>query len=779
MPQATIDKLKKSDSDWKKVVFILIFLGLAGYISMKQLDTPSVIPASAEETMFSSERAFRHYQVIGKKPRPVGSEEIKNIRDYIIGEVKKIGYHPEVQDTVFQGTYAWSRSRIAKLENIIVKVPGSQSSKAILVVGHYDSVFAGPGAGDNGISIVSMLEILRALKSQPPLKNDIIFLFSDAEEIGLMGAQAFLYKHPYAQDVGFVINSDAGGGKPAGPSLLIETGNFNPLVMAEFSRTGSGIFSSSLTSYVWQKMPNSSDFSIFQKAGIPGFNLMYIGDWVYYHLPSDNIGRVDPESIQHHGSGILALINHFGAKNLNDYQKNPDQEASVYFSVFGHTIHYSNAFALPITIFITLAIIILLAVAKRKKEIQFKNIIYGFIYSILTLVISSGLAYLAWEFIKKILHPLYRAFPINPYNRDLYICGFLFFSLFIFILMSSWIIKKISIKNLYFGSIILLLALLAGFTLYMLPGTYFLAIPLLFAIIQGTLYFIPWGKRGSWLHTIITAILSLPAFIIILPMAYMIIKYTRFSMMFVFPVILFLLFIFLLPFIEVLLYNRKKLLLIFCGLMCLLLFTTASLKSGFSKDKLLVNGIWHIQDCAEKESFWAGRKKPYDNWTRQFLKPPFQLTQAGEIFFYRVFKSPAPYLSLPGPEVQAIDNLEQKEQSNGKPIGLEFQIFANSPSSEMIIMKLLKDECQELFVNDTKVDTNRLGNNNLFLFIYGFGTKPVELKIIPRDKNIIRLVLIVKSHFLPEVPGIKKRENFMISRGDAAFIIKTFSLPIK
>jgi len=41
-------------------------------------------------------------------------------------------------------------------------------------------------------------------------------------EIGLQGSIAFANEHPWAKDVGLVINLDAGG--PSGPAYLAETG---------------------------------------------------------------------------------------------------------------------------------------------------------------------------------------------------------------------------------------------------------------------------------------------------------------------------------------------------------------------------------------------------------------------------------------------------------------------------------------------------------------------------------------------------------------------------
>jgi Zn-dependent M28 family amino/carboxypeptidase len=46
--------------------------------------------------------------------------------------------------------------------NILVKVPGSEQddSNAVLFSAHYDSVSSAPGATDNGIGLVAMMQLL-------------------------------------------------------------------------------------------------------------------------------------------------------------------------------------------------------------------------------------------------------------------------------------------------------------------------------------------------------------------------------------------------------------------------------------------------------------------------------------------------------------------------------------------------------------------------------------------------------------------------------------------
>src|SRR5262249_8235602 len=152
---------------------------------------------------------------------PVGSPEHASVLDYIVGEARTIGL-----DTEVQRTSGFRRSRTgqvqgAAVENIVARLPGKNNTRAVLLAGHYDSVATGPGASDDGSAVATMLETARALKAGPPLGNDLIFLFTDAEEVGLLGAQAFVTENPAVKNVGVVFNLEARGNE--GATLMFET----------------------------------------------------------------------------------------------------------------------------------------------------------------------------------------------------------------------------------------------------------------------------------------------------------------------------------------------------------------------------------------------------------------------------------------------------------------------------------------------------------------------------------------------------------------------------
>src|SRR5690606_39231039 len=112
--------------------------------------------------------------------------------------------------------------------------------------------------------VATILEGVRAfLESGERPKNDIIILFSDAEELGLNGADLFVREHPWAKEVGLVLNFEARGS--GGPSyMLIETNRGNAKLIEGFSRAGVQYpVANSLVYSVYKMLPNDTDLTVF------------------------------------------------------------------------------------------------------------------------------------------------------------------------------------------------------------------------------------------------------------------------------------------------------------------------------------------------------------------------------------------------------------------------------------------------------------------------------------------------------------------------------------
>jgi Zn-dependent M28 family amino/carboxypeptidase len=68
----------------------------------------------------------------------------------------------------------------------VLKGMGGQN-ESLLISSHFDSTPVSHGATDDGIGASAMLSTIKALLVSPTLEKDIVFLFNNAEEPGLLG----------------------------------------------------------------------------------------------------------------------------------------------------------------------------------------------------------------------------------------------------------------------------------------------------------------------------------------------------------------------------------------------------------------------------------------------------------------------------------------------------------------------------------------------------------------------------------------------------------------
>ena len=166
-----------------------------------------------------------------------------------------------------------------------------------------------PARPTTASGVAALLETARALRSGPPPRNDVIFLFTDGEERGLLGAQAFLRDDPWAYAAGVVLNFDSPGS--SSPALMYETSPGNGLLVSHYLAAGHA-YGSSLMYEVSRRQPVVSDFRPFVARGIPGMTFGMLDGPAYDHTAYDSIGSFSEAGLQHEGDTALALARRFG-----------------------------------------------------------------------------------------------------------------------------------------------------------------------------------------------------------------------------------------------------------------------------------------------------------------------------------------------------------------------------------------------------------------------------------------------------------------------------------
>jgi hypothetical protein len=479
------------------------FLCAAIAFTLHRMNPPPAVAAGTPATEFASARALEHLRMIAQRPHPVGSAEHQAVFEYLVREVSRLHGPPEIQTApgVSEGGAAGT-----PLQNILLRLEGSEpGGRALALIAHYDTVPSSPGASDDGSGVVTLLETLRALKAGPPLKNDVIFLFTDGEELGLLGAKAFVAEHAWAKDVGLALNFEARGSR--GPAFMFETSESNGRLIAEFARAAPHPFSNSLMGVFYKMLGNDTDLSVFKRGGVAGLNFAYVGGGAHYHGPQDDIASIDERSVQHHGAYALSLARHFGALDLRNVEA-PDV---IHFDVLGHKVFsYPQAWNRPLTITLLLLAAGVFFLGLRTGRLSFPGLVRGALLFFLSLVCALIAAPLLWNLVKTL-------FRVPGAGRFSVYFLFSLMAVTVAVVLTTYVLagRRMSVAGLGAGALLALTLLAAAANLALPGGSFLLTWPLLFSLIPlGASFLFKEPYDSSWWYLILLAACSLPGVVL-------------------------------------------------------------------------------------------------------------------------------------------------------------------------------------------------------------------------------------------------------------------------
>jgi len=368
---------------------VVVLVAALVMIGITPFGAPRPAPVGSALTGFSAGRAMVVLRQIAAAPRPIGSRRAAEVRRTIVERLSALGLAPHVQTA---DVVSAENGRVAgTVRNVVARWPGTAPSRTVLLVCHYDSVPVAPGAADDGGGVAALLETARALAAGPRPRNDVVFLFTDGEERGLLGARAFLRDDPWAYGVGIVLNFDSPGS--SSPALMYQTSRGNGRLVSELLRAAPHPYTSSLMYEVSRRVPVESDFRPFAAAGVPGMNFGALDGPARDHTGYDSLAVFDPASLQHEGETALALARHFGSLDLWDLHR-PDL---VYFNVVGSgAVSYRRGLVLP---FVGLAAALFgaaVAVAVRRRLLTLQGLGLSLLGTAAALAVALLVMVIAW-----------------------------------------------------------------------------------------------------------------------------------------------------------------------------------------------------------------------------------------------------------------------------------------------------------------------------------------------------------------------------------------------
>lgn len=754
-------------------LFALLAPVLFGLLSLYQSRPPDAVPTDAPLTNFSSGRAMKHLRLVARNQHPIGSFEHGQVRAYILNELKGLGVDAQVQTTTAINRDMGTPLVAGTINNILARLKGMGDGKAVLLASHYDSVTTGPGAADDGAAVAGLLETLRALKSSAPLKNDVIALFTDGEEAGLLGARAFAGEHPWAKDVGLALNFEARGN--GGPVWMFETSGQNGRLIEGFSHSARPAFANSLSYEIYRLLPNDTDFTVLKKAGIEGMNFAFINGVTHYHTALDSVDNIDERSLQHHGDYALSLARHFGNRPLGG-QRKPD---AIYFDALGLAFfHYPSSWVLPVIAFVTLLYIGIVRLGLRRKQLDIKGLVLGAVLFFLYLVVCPAVVAIVWLLIKN-LHAEYKWFPHgDTYNSSLYLTGFVAGAVAVASLIYTWFQKKTRMQNLALGGLFWWVVFLLS-TSFFLPGaSYLFTWPLLFCLMAFGVVFAPAGADCSSLRSMYVFSLSAaPAIILFVPLVYFVFIALTVNLSWAVILLGAPLLAPLIPYLHFVRAGSAWIAPVILAALSLTLFVAAGFTAGFDVKRPKPTNLFYCLNADTKEAFWASANQEVDEWTSQFFPEGaarIAITEYLPLSPWRFLTGPAEAAALPPPEVSV---LEERRDGDFRTLRLRVHSPRQSP---FIILHIGQDaEAKVREINGKRLDSDdapekgkpgyslqrsRSGDNQTVLYYYGLPPEGIALTLEAKSSRPLRLRAIDQSSGLPQLRSgsFRPRPDYMM-----------------
>lgn len=270
---------------------------------------------------FDGERAFAHVRkLVEFGPRPAGSEALKRARDYIKGELKSYGLRVTADE--FRAKTPAGEQRMA---NVSGEIKGA-GEDFVVIASHYDTKlykeFRFVGANDGGSSTGALLEIARALSSQPRGAVGYRFVFFDGEEATCADWDE--------------CKNDGSPDNTYGSRRYVERlrgrgelKNLRALVLLDmmgYEKLNLGRDTMStpwLVDVVWKTAAElgysrefashpenvgGDDHEPFLDAGVPSLDIIQLNSYPFWHRPEDTLDKLSARSLRAVGEVVLASL---------------------------------------------------------------------------------------------------------------------------------------------------------------------------------------------------------------------------------------------------------------------------------------------------------------------------------------------------------------------------------------------------------------------------------------------------------------------------------------
>jgi len=726
-----------------------LFLVLASALTFRSLVPPAAVPASAPTNEFSADRAFKHLEFIAREPHPTGSAANARVRDYLVEQLKSMGLGPQVQKAVAATSWDIGGAPYGSgvVQNVIGLISGTNSTGTVLLMAHYDSVQTGPGAGDNGSGVVTLLETLRALQSSAPLRNNVVFVFSEGEEDGGLGSQAFVDEHPLAKDVSVAIVPDSNG---CGRAAIGVFDRHNGWLVREIAGAVPHALAASVSDEVGKLAGGSAmgDHLSFYQRGVPALGLGAGGCQTGYHTSQDKLGNIDLRTLQDLGNCAVPLTRKFGNADLRDIR----QDDVIYCPLLGYMIFYSAKWVLPLTVVTLVGLVAVVLAGLKRKILTGRGLTLSILLWTIGVVAASASIALLWWVLRS-LHKVNSSFT-SAYNAQLYAIAFVALAAAMVSAIYAALRKRIGAQNLAAGATLFCGALMLVTYAFTPAGNCLLMWPVLLALLPLG-YALALNGGDSVPLRVVKLFCAIPAIACFVPLiGFLGIATVDPGQNLVIAGILTAILVPLLaPQLEVMVARNKALLPAACALVACAFILLGVWKSGYDDQHPKPDSISYWFDGDMGTASWISFDEKPDDWTSQFLSSQPQVDKVS-IFATTdgdaVLKAPAPALSLSLPLVKTVE-----DSTVGGERTLRLQI--SSPRHARVVWVIVRNAAVvRAALEGRKVQVGEADTRNKvwgFIFI-GLPAEGIRLHVTVKAPDIPQFTVTDQSDGLPEVPGL-------------------------
>lgn len=319
--------------------YIALFAALLS-VHLSVPSPPRSTPSGTNLTQawFDLENITRFYH-------PYNSHANDQVRKYLLSRVHNIvssrGLGKDrveiIDDNVSNVTFSSGKTTVYfEGTNIIVAIRGSEDKESffpttnnpatpyraatnggVLVNAHYDSVSTGFGATDDGIGIVTVLQLLSYFTHEDHWpKRTVILLLNNGEEDFLNGAKAFM-RHPISQVPHTFLNLEGAGA--GGRATLFRSTDTE---VTRFYKQAKHPFGTVVSSDGFKKklIRSETDYVVFNgELGLRGLDVAFMEPRARYHTVEDSTRETSINSLWHMLSASLATVSGLAADTSAEF----------------------------------------------------------------------------------------------------------------------------------------------------------------------------------------------------------------------------------------------------------------------------------------------------------------------------------------------------------------------------------------------------------------------------------------------------------------------------